>query len=158
MVVCHFWSEHDLPSCVPHPSHISGARENNTSRSPKSVITFGNIQTDFVGEPSAIDTDTALVGACVCRCEPGDVNLEVFGLWVVGDGDSVSVAWSSVAAGGGNGSAARARFPAPILSVVSVHAGGRVEAFHSNRAVEQTIDLPWSEHGARDCKRKSCWL
>ena len=107
-------------------------KENNTFRIPKTVITFRNIQTDFVGEPSAINTNTALVGACVCHCKLGDVNLEAFCLWVVSDGGSASVAWSSVAAGGDNGYAARGRLPAPILSVMSVHTGGRVEAFHSN--------------------------
>lgn len=105
---------------------------NNSLRSPKAVITFRNIQTDFVGEPSAIDTNTALVGAFLCLCEPGHVNLEVFCQWVVSDGDSALVAWSGEAVGGDNGRAARGRFLAPILSVVSVHAGGRVEAFHGN--------------------------
>ena len=109
-----------------------GVKANNTSRSPKTVITFRNIQTDFVAEPSAIDTNTALVGACICHCQLRDVNLEAFCLWVISDGGSAFVAWSSVAAGGDNGHAARGRFPAPILSVVSVHAGGRVEAFHGN--------------------------
>lgn len=133
-------------------------KENNTLRIPKTVITFRNIQADFVGEPSAIDTNSALVGACFCHCKLGDVNLEVVCQWVVGDGDSALVAWSSVAVGGDNGRAARGRFLAPILSVVSVHAGGGVEAFHGNGPVGQTIYLPWSEHGARDYKRRTCWL
>lgn len=66
------------------------------------VITLRNIQTDSVGETSAVDPNTALVGACICQCKLGDADLEALFLPVVSDGGSAFVAWSSVATGGGN--------------------------------------------------------
>lgn len=111
-----------------------------------------------MGETSAIGTNPTLVGAGVCLGELGHGDLEVFFLWVVGDGGSASEAWRSVAASGDNSHAAHGRFPTPVLSVVSVHAGGRVEAFHGDGPVDQPIHLPWAEHRAGDCKRKTCGL
>lgn len=121
------------------------------------MITFSKVESDRVGEPSAIDPNSTLEGASIPQPQGRDVDLEVFFLGVVGEGDSALVVRSHVPCGH-HGDTPGARLPAPVFPVVSVHGSGRVEAFHRGRAAQHAVHLPGPEHGAGDCggERAGC--
>lgn len=48
-----------------HPTELYQKGEEKVKE--KAVITFRNVQADPVGEPFAIESDAALVGALVCQ-------------------------------------------------------------------------------------------
>lgn len=114
------------------------------------VITFNDAESDRVGEPPAIDPHATLEGAPILQPQLRDVDLEVFRLGAVDEGDPAAVVGGHVVRGH-HGDTPGALLPAPVFPVVFVDGGGRVEAFHRGRAAQHAVDLPRAEHGAGDC-------